>query len=81
MTNAPQNTNVRQNTPAKPETVTPNKQAVLNEIRTKWDKFSEEDMSALRGRDDLIAKIVAKYALDRAQVQQDVDALLNGRQI
>jgi hypothetical protein len=75
-------TNVSSNaTAAKPETIAKNKQIVLKEIRAKWDKFSEQDMSALRGKDDLVTQVVAKYGLDKAQAQRDVDALLKGRQI
>lgn len=75
-------TNVSSNAAvATPETIVANKQIVLKEIRAKWDKFSEQDMSALRGKDDLVTQIVAKYSLDKAQVQRDVDALLKGRQI
>ena len=75
-------TNVSSNAVAvKPETIIGNKQVVLKEIRTKWDKFSEQDMTALKGKDDLVTQIVAKYGLDKAHVQRDVDALLKGRQI
>jgi hypothetical protein len=75
-------TNVSSNaTAVKPESIAENKQIVLKEIRAKWDKFSEQDMSALRGKDDLVTQIVAKYGLDKAQAQRDVDALLKGRQI
>ena len=75
-------TNVSSNAAAaKPETIIENKQIVLKEIRAKWDKFSEQDMSALRGRDDLVTQVAAKYGLDKAQAQRDVDALLKGRQI
>jgi hypothetical protein len=75
-------TNVSSNaSAAKPATIAENKQIVLKEIRAKWDKFSEQDMSALRGKDDLVTRVVAKYGLDKAQAQRDVDALLTGRQI
>jgi hypothetical protein len=75
-------TNVSSNAATvKPETIIEIKQAVLKEIHAKWDKFSEQDMSALKGKDDLVTQIVAKYGLDKAQAQRDVDALLKGRQI
>jgi hypothetical protein len=57
------------------------KQIVLKDIRAKWGKFSEQDLSALKDKDDLVTQIVAKYALDKAQAQRDVDAVLKGRQI
>ena len=75
-------TNVSSNAAAvKPETIVENKQTVLKDIRAKWDKFSEQDMSAFKGKDDLVTQVVAKYSIDKAQAQRDVDALLKGRQI
>jgi len=74
--------NVAPNTAAaKPETAAETKQIVLKEIGAKWDKFSQQDLSALKGRDDLVTQVVAKYGLERAQAQRDVDAILKGRQI
>jgi hypothetical protein len=57
------------------------KQIVLKEIGSKWGKFSEQDLSALKGNDDLVNQVVAKYGLEKAQAQRDVDALLKGRDI
>jgi hypothetical protein len=57
------------------------KQIVLKEIGAKWSKFSEHDLSALKGTDDLVNQVVAKYGLEKAQAQRDVDALLKGRHI
>jgi len=57
------------------------RQVVLQEIRVKWGKFSELDLSALKSRDDLVAQIAAKYSRDKDRAQRDVDALLKGRQI
>jgi len=44
-------------------------------------QFSEQDLSALKGKDDLVNQVVAKYGLEKGQAQRDVDALLKGRQI
>ena len=44
-------------------------------------KFSEQDLSALNGNDDLVTQLAAKYGLEKAQAQRDVDALMKGRQI
>ncbi len=66
---------------AKPQTAAETRQIVLKEVGAKWGKFSEQDLSALKGKDDLVTQIVAKYSLERNQVQRDVDALLKGRQI
>ncbi|QQR69978.1 MAG: hypothetical protein IPI58_00255 [Alphaproteobacteria bacterium] len=57
------------------------KQAIMKEIGTKWDKFSEPELSAIKGKDDLIAQLSAKYHMDRVVAQRDVDALLKGRHI
>jgi hypothetical protein len=68
-------------TAAKPEMTAETKQIVLKEIGAKWGKFSEQDLSALKGNDDLVNQVVAKYALEKAQAQRDVDVLLKGRRI
>jgi hypothetical protein len=57
------------------------KQSVLKEIRAKWSKFSEEEVAALKGSNDLVTQVVAKYGLEKAQAQRDVDALMKGRHI
>jgi hypothetical protein len=83
MTNAPANTASNSTAPPpKPEAPTGEmKQIVLKEIAVKWDKFSERDLSALKGKDDLVTQVMAKYGLEKAQAQRDVDALLKGRHI
>jgi hypothetical protein len=57
------------------------KQAVLKEICAKWSKFSEQDVSALKGKTDLVSQVVAKYGIPQSQAQSEVDALLKGRQL
>jgi len=57
------------------------KQIILKEIGSKWAKFSEQELSALKDRDDLVTQVVAKYGLEKSQAQRDVDALMKGRQI
>lgn len=82
MKNAPSNAASNPNAAAaKPETSAESKQAVRKEIGAKWDKFSEQDLSALKNKDDLVTQIVAKYGLEKVQAQRDVDALLKGRQV
>jgi hypothetical protein len=68
-------------TAAKSETAAQTKQTVLAEIRAKWGKFSEQDLSVLNGNGDLVAQLASKYGLEKAQAQRDVDALMKGRQI
>ena len=60
---------------------TEQKQAVLKEICAKWSKFSEQDVSALKGKADLVSQVVAKYGIPQVQAQSEVDALLKGRQL
>jgi hypothetical protein len=64
--NAPQNTD--------------QKAAVLREICSKWSKFSEQDLAAMKGKADLVSQVVTKYGLPQIQAQTEVDALLKGRQ-
>jgi hypothetical protein len=58
-----------------------NKQIILKDIHAKWDKFSDSDLAALKGKDDLVTQVVAKYGQDKMQVQREVDTLLKGRMI
>jgi hypothetical protein len=44
-------------------------------------KFSEQDLSALKTKDDVVAAVVAKYGLEKAQAQRDVEFLMKGRHI
>jgi hypothetical protein len=64
-----------------PQNRAQNKQALLNDIRAKWSKFSEQDVSALKDKADLVTQVSTKYDIKREQAQRDVDALLKGRQI
>jgi hypothetical protein len=68
-------------TSAKSNTPDQNKQAVMKDIRAKWSHFSEQEVSALKGKADLVSQVAAKYGLEHAQAQREVDALLKGRQI
>jgi hypothetical protein len=58
-----------------------NKQAVLKDIGAKWSKFSQHDLTALKGKDDLVTQVVAKYGQEKSTVQREVDTLLKGRAI
>jgi len=68
-------------TPASTASVTEIKQMVLKDIGAKWNKFSQQELGALKSKDDLVTQVVAKYHLDKAQAQRDVDAVMKGRQI
>ena len=69
------------NTSTNPQNAGENCQTVLSDIRAKWDKFSEQDVSALKGKDDLVSQVSAKYDIKPDQAQRDVDAVLKGRKI
>jgi hypothetical protein len=76
MTNSVQNSTV-----AKSANAAETREIILKEISAKWGKFSEQDLSVLKDRDDVVAQIVAKYCYDKQQVQRDVDTLMKGRHI
>ena len=67
--------------PAKTGNAAENRQILLKDIGAKWGKFSEQELGALKNRDDLVDQVVARYSLDKAQAQKDVDAVMKGRQI
>ncbi len=66
---------------AKPGTTPRTRQILCNEIRWKWGKFTNQDLSALKDNNDLVAQRAAKYGLEKGQAQRDVDVLMKGRQI
>ena len=51
------------------------------EIQQKWGKFSAQEITALKDKDDLVAQVQTKYSLDKPQAQRDVDAFARGRQL
>jgi hypothetical protein len=56
-----------------------NKAALGKDIRTKWDKFSEIDVGAMKSEGDLVTQLVSKYSLDKALAETQAKALVNGR--
>jgi hypothetical protein len=54
---------------------------VRSEVGAKWNKFSEQDLSALKDRDDLVRQVVARYGIEKSEAQRDVDSVLKGRHI
>jgi hypothetical protein len=85
MTNQPTNANVGASTGApKMQEQTQGadtKQALLKDIRVKWGKFTDQELSGLKNNDDLVTHVVSKYGLEKAQAQRDVDTLRAGRNI
>lgn len=59
----------------------PNKHTVLKDISTKWDKFSPQELSAIKTQDDLVKQVESKYGLEKGLAQREVDAVLRGRAI
>ena len=51
------------------------------DIQKQWSKFTYEEVFALKSKDELVAKVQTKYALDKTQAQKDVDAFAKGRQL
>jgi predicted site-specific integrase-resolvase len=51
------------------------------EIQKQWSKFTYAEVSALKNKDDLVAQVQTKYALDKTQAQKDVDTFAKGRQL
>lgn len=46
----------------------------MKEICSKWSKFSEQDVAAIKGKADLVSQVVTKYGLPQTQAQSEVDA-------
>jgi hypothetical protein len=57
------------------------RQIVRREVGAKWSKLSEQDLSALKDRDDLVREVVSRYGLEKGDAQRDVDSVLRGRWI
>ena len=53
--------------PEKAENSAENRQILFKDIGAKWGKFSEQELGALKSRDDLVDQVVSKYSLDKAQ--------------
>ena len=60
---------------------TDTKQKLMKDIKVKWGKFTELELSGLKNNDDLVSHVVAKYGLEKAQAQRKVDTLRAGRNI
>jgi hypothetical protein len=54
---------------------------IRDEIKAKWDKFSDQELTSLKNKDHLVTQVAAKYSLEKTHAQRDVDALLKGREI
>lgn len=81
MTNSPSGSASDANAATGPTPSAEAKQIILKEIGTKWGKFSEQDLSSLKNKDDLVTQVVAKYGLEKSVAQRDVDPPMKGRHI
>jgi division protein CdvB (Snf7/Vps24/ESCRT-III family) len=57
------------------------KRALLKDIRVKWGKFTEQELSDLKDNDDLVSHLAAKYGMEKSQAQREVNQLRAGRNI
>ena len=73
--------NVQPNAASPTSNATAGAVGMRSEIEAKWGKFSAAEVTAIKDKDDLVAKIQTKYSLDKAQAQRDVDAFAKGRQL
>ena len=64
-----------------PNTTSGPSSGMRGEIQKQWSKFTYEEVTALKTKDDLVAKVQTKYVLDKTQAQKDVDAFARGRQL
>jgi hypothetical protein len=55
------------------------RQLLLMDIHITWEGLRREELAALKGRDELVTLLVARYGLEKEAAWRDVDALLNGR--
>ncbi len=62
-----------------PTSIEATRLTLSKDIHARWNKFSETDAAAFKSSDDLVTQVVAKYGLNKAIAQHDVDALLKGR--
>jgi hypothetical protein len=66
---------------AVPDKAANDKKLLLQDIRVKWGKFSEQELGDLKSNDDLVTQLVAKYRLEKDAAQRDADTMLKGRHI
>jgi hypothetical protein len=57
------------------------RQMVRRQVGAKWNRLSEQDLSALKDRDDLVRQVVSRYGIEKSKAQRDVDLFLQDRQI
>lgn len=57
------------------------RQVLLNDISAKWYDFTSPELSALKSTAELVTQVAARYGIDKAAAQRDVEGVLKGRSI
>ena len=68
-------------TVAKPETAARTRQIVCNENPVEMGQVLRPGSVRAPDNSDLVTQLAAKYGLEKAQAQRNVDAVMKGRQI
>ena len=55
------------------------KKQLRADIGGKWSKFTTQELSDLKNRDDLVSQLVAKYSLEKDAATRDAEAVVKGR--
>ncbi len=55
------------------------KKLLRADIGSKWSKFSTQELRDLKGNDDLVSQLVAKYGLAKDAATRDAEAVVKGR--
>jgi len=69
------------NTSTAPANANETTQMVHKDIKAKWDKFTDTELTSLKNKDELITHVMSKYNVEKPNALRDVDAVLKGRQI
>ena len=55
------------------------KKQLRADIGGKWSKFSTQELSDLKDKDDLVSLLVAQYGLEKDAATRDAEAVVKGR--
>jgi hypothetical protein len=55
------------------------KKQLRTDIGGKWSKFSTQELSDLKDKDDLVSQLVTKYGLEKDAATRDAEAVVKGR--
>lgn len=54
---------------------------IHKDIKAKWDKFTDMELTSLKNKDELVSHVMSKYNVEKPNALRDVDAVLKGRVI